>query len=276
MDVGNPEAKTTLKRLAINLCMSVLFCVLVSAPVFAAQTANVLAGGICLNEILPDPDGTSAQTDTDGNGIADDGDEFVELFNLSATDIDISGWQLWDAGAGNWFTFPSGTILHAGAYAVVVVGVQVGGTLPLMTNPESIIFDAARSTGVLTNGGDNVVLYAPGEDAYVHIFYNGDPPDDPPVDYTGQGFSATASRMGSVEDFGTDSEGKSLARYPSGDTNVIVHDAIPGVTATASPTNVSITHFAVKSRSIANIGAMMLVSLAVGWAWSLRQTKCIL
>jgi hypothetical protein len=218
----------------------ILLATLSTTLIFAADTAGVLGGGVCINEVLIDPNGTYS-FDTDSNGTADTLDEFVELYNLSGSDIDISGWQLWDDGVGNWFTFPGsvdgGTIvLSAGAYAVVVCGVQAGGTLPVMTNPNSLIFDAGRTTGVITNLGDNIVLHDPGADEYIQLLFNADGVDIPEVDYVGDGFSATATRVGSIEDFGSDTDGKSLTRYPAGDTAVYVHDAIPGVTAFASPT----------------------------------------
>ena len=200
-------------------------------PALAADTTAVLGGGVCINEVLIDPNSTTYNFDTDGNGLANDTDEFVELYNLSALAVDISGWELWDAGNGNWFAFPgtvgSGTtMLQPGAYAVVVVGVQVGGSLPTMTNPASLAFDAGRGSAVINNGGDDVVLYDPGADQYVQLVYNGNAPDDPPTDYVG--FSATATRVGSVEDWGSDLDGVSLTRSPSGDTNVVQHNSTYG------------------------------------------------
>ena len=88
--------------------------------VMAAPTTNILDGGIAINEILIDPNGSN-NYDTDGNGTADTCDEFIELYNVSGSTIDISGFQLWDDGSDNWFTFPASTTLGAGNYAVVVV-----------------------------------------------------------------------------------------------------------------------------------------------------------
>src|SRR5438874_2777207 len=42
--------------------------------------------------------------------------EWVELYNQMAVDLDISGWSL---ANGIYFKFPSGTIVHGGAYLVV-------------------------------------------------------------------------------------------------------------------------------------------------------------
>lgn len=91
--------------------------------------ADTLLGGIAINEILVDPNG-AANYDTDGNGTANAIDEYIELVNTSTVAIDISGLELWDAGVGHWFTFPVGTILQPGAHALVMSGVQAGGSLP--------------------------------------------------------------------------------------------------------------------------------------------------
>ncbi|MEM9911828.1 MAG: Hint domain-containing protein [Pseudomonadota bacterium] len=181
---------------------------------------DTLLGGIAINEILVDPNGAS-NFDTDGNGVARGADEFVELINLSDTAIDISGLQLWDRGADNWFTFPPGTVLAPDAVAVVVRNVQNGGTLPT-TSGDDLAFDADFGGGVLNNARDNVVVYDPGSDEYIQATYNGDSLDDP----TGpgyDGFSSTATRVGDSEDFGNDQDGLSIQRSAGG----FVNDAGP-------------------------------------------------
>lgn len=216
--------------------------IIISSTARGAATTSLLAGGVCINEILVNPKSSEVGFDTDGNGTPEDLDEFIELYNTSSSSIDISGWQLWDSLHGNWYSFPgvpddSTTILPPGAYAVVIAKVQIGGSLPVMTNPSSLVFNAAISTPAMNNTSDNVVLYDPGADKYIQLLYNSDAPDDPTSSYPG--FSATAVRVGVVEDFGADVDGKSLARYPSGDTNVVVHDAIPGA-GNASPSKVQV------------------------------------
>jgi hypothetical protein len=247
----------------------VLGLTLSTTSIFAADTANVLGGGVCINEILIDPNSASANTDTDGNGTAHDTDEFIELYNLSGSDIDISGWQLWDAGMHLWYQFAGNvddgtTVLKARAYAVVVVGVQTGGSLPTMTNPDSLAFDAGQTGAVMNNIADNVVLYDPGPDEYIQLKYNGDADDMPPVDYAADGFSVTAKRMGTIEDFGSDTDGKSLTRYPSGDTYVLVHDAIPGIDSTASPNRLTVRNLAAHGISPMKVVAIIF-SLVIGF-----------
>lgn len=229
-----------------------VICVNGVLVVSAADTSSILGGGITINEILINPIAGETGFDTDQNGSIDSLDEFVELYNRGTSTIDISAWELWDSASSKWFTFP-GTpgddpvLLPPGAYAVVVIGVQPGGSLPSMTNPESLSFDAGQGEAILSNTSDNMVLYDPGENEYIQLTYNGDPVDDPTSTYAG--FSATAVRVGQVEDWGNDEAGKSLTRYPSGDTNIVVHDSIPGA-GDASPTAIKIDYL--NSRGVNN------------------------
>ena len=195
--------------------------------------ADQLLGGIVINEILADPNG-AANFDTDGNGTASSTDEFVELYNASNAAIDISGLQMWDQGKGNWFTFPPGTILEAGAHAMIIGGVQAGGSLPTSTNPDDLFFDAGRNSPFINNGGDNIVVYDPASDEFIQATYNGDALDDPTATYSG--FSATATRVGLGEDFGSDVDGYSMQRSPDG-SNTFVNNQTP----TPGTTNICFT-----------------------------------
>ncbi len=182
--------------------------------------AEVLRGGITISEVLADPTGSSGSFDTDGSGRARGADEFIELQNTSGAAIDISGLELWDAQRGNWFTFPSGTVLEAGARAIVVRNVQGGGDLP-ETEGDDLAFDADFSQGVFNNARDNLVVYDGLNDEFIQAIYNNDNVDDPPNDYSG--FSSTASRVGAVEDFGSDIDGFSIQRSGGGFSN----DGVP-------------------------------------------------
>jgi hypothetical protein len=178
---------------------------------------DLLLGGIAINEVLIDPNGAN-NFDTDGNGTARGGDEFLELINTSSTAIDISGLELWDQGRDNWFTFPPGTILEPGAVAVVVRNVQNGGSLPAVTG-DNLAFDADFSGNVFNNNGDNLVVYDPANDEYIQATYNGDAVVDPTVGPGFDGFSTTATQSGSGEDFGNDQDGISIQRDPNGFVN---------------------------------------------------------
>lgn len=187
---------------------------------------DTLLGGIVINEILVDPNTSSTSGfDTNQDGVFDDEDEFVELLNISATAIDISGLELWDAGNGNWFTFPPGTILQPGAHAMVMAGSE---SATLTGAPDDLFFYAGRNSPLINNGGDNVVALDRINDEYISARYNGDPLDDPT---TYSGFSPTAMQSGAGENFGSDIDGNSIQRSPDGaDTFVNNETPTPGTT----------------------------------------------
>jgi hypothetical protein len=192
--------------------------------------ADALRGGIVINEVLADPNG-AINFDTDGSGTANSTDEYVELYNTSSDPIDISGLQLWDAGVGHWFTFPAGTVLPAGGHAMVMSGVQSGGTLPTGT-ADDLFFDAGRASALINNGGDNITLLDPdangGAGEYIQATFNGDALDTPTTDYAG--FPSGATRVGSGEDFGNDTDGQSLQRDDNGGDTFTDSTPTPGTT----------------------------------------------
>lgn len=191
--------------------------------------ADTLLGGIIINEILVDPNG-ALNFDTDGNGTAFETDEYVEFYNTSNATIDISGLEVWDQGVGLWFTFPPGTLLAAGGHALVITGLQSGGSLPT-GGPDDLFFSAGRGSALINNGGDNITVYSPSNDTFIQATYNGDSLDDPTLGAGGySGFSGTATRIGAGEDFGNDTDGRSLQRTSDG-TDVFSTDTpTPGVT----------------------------------------------
>lgn len=179
--------------------------------------ADVLRGGIAINEVLVDPNSTTNNFDTDGSGAANETDEYIELVNTSSTPIDIGGLQIWDQANDNWFTFPAGTTLAPGGHAMVMTGVQAGGSLPT-TGPDDLAFDAGLGGAVINNGGDSIVVYDPAADEYIQATFNGATLDTPESAPAGQydGFSSTATQVGAGESFGNDIDGFSIQRTPDG------------------------------------------------------------
>ncbi|MDN5786730.1 Hint domain-containing protein [Pseudorhodobacter sp.] len=197
--------------------------------------ADVLRGGIAINEILVDPSGATS-FDTDGNGTVAPTDEFIEIVNTSNVAISIAGLQLWDQGIGHWFTFPPGAVLQPGAHAMVITGVQAGGSLPT-GGPNDLFYNAGRSGAVITNTGDNVIIYDPTANNYISARFNGDALDNPTLGGGGyKGFSTTASLVGAGEDFGNDIDGRSIQRGPDGSSHFINDQ-----TATPGTTNICFT-----------------------------------
>lgn len=171
-----------------------------------------------------DPNGATS-FDTDGNGTAAATDEFIELVNVTAAPISIAGLQLWDRGSGQWFTFPAGSVLGPGGHAVVIVGLQSGGTLPSVP-AGSLAFNAGRGTAVINNTGDNVVVFDPAANTYISARFNGVAQDNPTLAGSYAGFSTTATRIGTGENFGNDIDGQSIQRAPDG-SDSFVNDQTP-------------------------------------------------
>lgn len=191
--------------------------------------ADALLGSLIINEIHAQPVvSPGVGFDTDGNGTANPRDEYIEFLNTGATSLDISGVQLWDPGTGSWFTFPTGSVLAPGGYAIVVTGLQPGGSLPSV-GAGSLAFNAGRSTAVMNNPGDAVFLRDPASDTFIAAAYGTTPLFDPtdPTTWPGPPFSTaglsgppafpvTATQIGSGEHFGAIIPGDSIQRSPDG------------------------------------------------------------
>jgi len=79
--------------------------------------------------------------DWDGDGTADDRDEWIELHNAGPVAIDLGGWFLDDAAGGSEpYPIPAGTVLEPGGFAV---------------------FYRRETAIVLDDGGDEVRLLGP-------------------------------------------------------------------------------------------------------------------
>jgi predicted extracellular nuclease/PKD repeat protein len=200
---------------------------------FTTHGASILHS-IVFNEVLADPNSASNNFDTDGDGIAETADEFVEIYNTSSRTLDVGGLQFWDAGSDNYFTVPNATTLDANSFMVVVANIA-GGALPSVSAGNHAY--SANGSLSLGNTGDNLVLYDPAFDTYIQAIYNTNTIDTPvgnTTHYTG--FSATATRIGSVFDFGSDTDGVSLALSEDGNmSNPVKHNTIGRGTTLATP-----------------------------------------
>ena len=105
-----------------------------------------------INEIHADP-ASDLSGDANGDGVRDaTQDEFVELVNTSASDIDISGWTLSDGFTAR-HTFPPGSVVEPGCSVVVF-----GGNTPTGEFGASLVQTASSGALGLNNGGDTVTL----------------------------------------------------------------------------------------------------------------------
>jgi hypothetical protein len=89
-----------------------------SVTVTVANQANNLptGTGVRLNEVLPVP----AAVDWDGDGSADERDEWIELHNAGPAAADIGGWFIGTSlSQAVVYAMPEGTVLQPGAFAVL-------------------------------------------------------------------------------------------------------------------------------------------------------------
>ncbi|MEP0549064.1 MAG: lamin tail domain-containing protein [Rhodothermales bacterium] len=221
-------------------CAALLLGLLLTGPVQAQNTLS----GVLINEILADPnsagssqDCSTATTpcfDTNGSGAAEADDEFVELFNTSGLEVDISGWEIYDE-TGLQHTFPgtvdSGTtLLAAGGFAVVVSNYD---------SPPANFFEASSGSLSLNNGAETVYLRDPGTNTFVAASYNGDTPTNTPA----------GTPNGMFEAFGSDEDGQSIQRRPDGSTTFVVDTPNPAATNGGGAANAALTLTTVVDRA---------------------------
>ena len=104
---------------------------------------------LIINEFLADPDTVSG--DANGDGTTNTGDdEFVEIYNNTLSDIDVSGYMINDS-SGLRHTFPSGSVIPAGEVIVVF-----GGGTP--TNFSCVTQISSVGFLGLNNGGDTITI----------------------------------------------------------------------------------------------------------------------
>ncbi|MDB6153502.1 MAG: hypothetical protein JWL90_1955, partial [Chthoniobacteraceae bacterium] len=76
-----------------------------NAGTFGASNTFAFNSAVIINEIMYKPHATSPARE-----------KWIELYNRSTSDVDMSGWQMAD---GISFLFPSGTTIRAGGYLVI-------------------------------------------------------------------------------------------------------------------------------------------------------------
>jgi beta-lactamase superfamily II metal-dependent hydrolase len=81
-------------------------------------------------------------------------EEWIELYNSTAADVDISGWAITDNnGTGYTYSFPAGASIKAGTY--LTVGRDSAGFTALYGYEA----DFYGNLPYLNNGGDTIILY---------------------------------------------------------------------------------------------------------------------
>lgn len=126
---------------------------------------------LIINEFLADPGSDVATGDANGDGVRDAQlDEFVELANVSADTLDLTGWRVGDDERVN-FTFPDGYRLPPRQFVVIFGGGDVSNVTGYDADPlQTRVFSSPDSVGNgLANGGETIVILSPdgAEDLYV-------------------------------------------------------------------------------------------------------------
>ncbi len=149
-----------------------------SGDVDATSRLRVHDLSLVINEALADPpDGADGDANRDGTRNSSQ-DEFVEIVNAAAADIDLGGYTLATRAPGGAQTtrhiFAAGSVLAPGTSAVVF-----GGATQSTLNPRDPAFGGAfvttASTGGLSlvNGGATITLFDP-SGAFVEELSYGD------------------------------------------------------------------------------------------------------
>ncbi len=195
---------------------------------------------IIINEFQYDPDATNGDANGDGT-VNTSQDEFVEIYNDTGADVDISGWTLSD-GAGVKHTFPANTML-LNQCAVVVFG---GGT-PTGFFGGAVVQTASTGNISLGNNGDSLTLSDGPVDVATAAFVN-DQGDNQSLtrdpDITGATFDPHSTATGSSGLFspGTLIDGSQFIGCPAQvDTPPEVSGTVPADTALAVSINSNIT-----------------------------------
>jgi hypothetical protein len=115
--------------------------------------SGVNDNGIIINEILPK--NTEYGSDEDG-----DFDDWIEIYNLSAEKIDISGYYLTDSKKNptKW-KFPAGTLIEPNAYLIV------------WADEDSTHISGLHTNYKLSADGENVVLLKPNQEVIDLVEY---------------------------------------------------------------------------------------------------------
>lgn len=128
-------------------------------------TATPVTATVRINELLPVP----GETDWDGNGVADELDEWIELYNAGTMAIDISGWSL-QGGEGEVASYPlpEGTALEPGAFLVLYwqqtgITLEDSGDSVRLIAPDRVVDEVtfgALAAGASYNRGETGAWYA--------------------------------------------------------------------------------------------------------------------
>ncbi len=163
---------------------------------------------LIINEILADPL-NAPEGDANGDGTSSaTQDEFVELYNNTDSDLDVSDWTLAD-GNGVRHTFPAATVIPAAGTIVVFGGGEPNGSFG-----GSLVQTASSGALGLNNSGD-VITIARDATAIATLSYGGEGGDDQSLtrspDISGESFVAHSTVSSAIFSPGTLADGSQFA-----------------------------------------------------------------
>jgi len=115
-------------------------------------------GQLIINEVLYDPSNSGLDGDANGDGVYDQEDDaFIEFYNGSATNFDMSGYQIWDdtVSGSLKYVVPAGTFIPPNGVLVVF------GSGPVLGNFGGAIVLSAdtNANGLnLNNSGEVIAI----------------------------------------------------------------------------------------------------------------------
>ena len=145
-----------------------MFILRIAVLVLTGVVAVPACAQVVINEIMPDPavDWSPSDGNEEYHSVQD---EWVEILNIGAAPVDITGWRLRDAASDSSWRFEFSGTLAAGAYAVVY---------------GNEAYDWEDANGYpryglsLNNGGDTVSLVRPDGTVVDAVSYEGSQVDD--------------------------------------------------------------------------------------------------
>jgi hypothetical protein len=139
-----------MKKFLIGILLFSMF--LIKFPVGIINVANAASpGSVVINEV------------TWMGTVASSTEEWIELYNTTSSDIDLTGWTIDDDNGADIYTITSGTIL-AGDYFLIedsVINLSLGNTGDSLVLKDDLAqtIDTVNSTGGAWFAGDNTNKY---------------------------------------------------------------------------------------------------------------------
>lgn len=115
---------------------------------------------IYINALLVDPSGSTFNFDTNGDGLINSNDEFVEICNASMDTVDVSSWRIGDDDPPPFpdFEIPSDIHIAPGACLLIVANYCPDLPEDQCVTPSGVLNMGYTFSGFLGNAGDVVSI----------------------------------------------------------------------------------------------------------------------